>query len=101
MVRKRLLQDLETKSDLLKRILDSFQHGALSTKIASFYERLFTVPMKCLVRTFTCFQSWSLILVPVVDKDSAVLGYPGQEALPVDADHRDICKIQTTDGDLW
>lgn len=101
MVRKTLLHDLGTNSDLLKRISESFQHRVLSIKIASFYEHVFTVPMKCLVRTFTCFQSWSLILVPVVDKDSAVLGYPGEEALPINADHRDICKIRTTDGDLW
>ena len=53
-VRKTLLQDLETNSDLLKRISDSFQHRALSIKIASFYERVFTMPMKRLVRMGTC-----------------------------------------------
>jgi hypothetical protein len=36
-----------------------------------------------------------------VDKESAVLGYPGEEALPVDADHRDICKIRTIDSQQW
>jgi hypothetical protein len=36
-----------------------------------------------------------------VDKDSAVLGYPGEEALPIDADHRDICKIREMDSQQW
>ena len=36
-----------------------------------------------------------------MNKDSAVLGYPGEEALPIDADHRDICKISTTDSQQW
>ena len=62
-VRKTLLQGLETNSDLLKRISNSFQHRALSIKIASFYERVFTMPMKHLVRRVTCSQSWLLILV--------------------------------------
>ena len=62
-VRKTLLQDLETNSDLLKRISDSFQHRALSIKIASFYERVFTIPMKRLVRMVSSFQSWLLISV--------------------------------------
>jgi hypothetical protein len=37
----------------------------------------------------------------VVDKESAVLGYPGEEALPVNADHSDICKIRTVDSQQW
>ena len=36
-----------------------------------------------------------------MDKDSAVLDYPGEEALPMDADHRDICKIRTIDSQQW
>ena len=36
-----------------------------------------------------------------MDKVSAVLGYPGEEALPIDADHRDICKIRTMDSQQW
>ena len=36
-----------------------------------------------------------------MDKDSAVLGYPGEEALPIDADHTDICKIRTMDSQQW
>lgn len=100
-VRKTLLKDLETNSKSLKRISDSFQHRALSIKIASFYERIFTMPMKRLVRMGTCSQSCLLIVIKVVDKDSAVLGYPGEEALPIDADHRDICKIRTMDSQQW
>ena len=71
-----------------------FQHRALSIKIASFYEHVFAEPMKCLVRIVACSRSWLLNLVQVVDKDSAVLGYPGEEALPIDADHR---YLQDTD----
>jgi hypothetical protein len=48
-VRKTLLHDLETKSGVLKAISESFQHRAMNLKIASFYERVFTMPMKRLV----------------------------------------------------
>jgi hypothetical protein len=48
-VRKTLLQDLETKSGLLKAISEAFQHRALNIKITSFYERIYTMPMKRLV----------------------------------------------------
>ena len=60
MVWKTLLQDLETNADLLKRISDSLQYRTLTIKIASFYKRVFTMPIERLVRMFTCSQSISL-----------------------------------------
>jgi hypothetical protein len=62
-VRKTLLQDLETKSGLLQRISESFRHRALNIKIASFYERVFTLPMKRLVVSLSFSQGSILILV--------------------------------------
>jgi hypothetical protein len=49
-IRKDLLKDLETNSRTLQLISDSFQHRAMVLKIASFYEREFTLPLKHLVR---------------------------------------------------
>ena len=37
----------------------------------------------------------------VVDEASAVLGYPGEEAIPVDADHVNIAKIDSMDTQQW
>jgi hypothetical protein len=48
-VRKYLLEDLETNSKTLKAISDAFQHRAMDIKITSFYERENTLPMKRLV----------------------------------------------------
>ena len=62
-VRKTLLKDLEDNSELLKGISDSFRPRAQTIKVASFYERVNTMPMKRLVRTSTCSQSWLLILI--------------------------------------
>ena len=51
LTRKGLLKDLEQNSESLKVISESFRHRATELWITSFYERLFTMPMKGLVRS--------------------------------------------------
>jgi hypothetical protein len=42
-----------------------------------------------------------LTLLKVVCQASAVLGYPGEEALPVDTNHNSLGKIQKTESQHW
>lgn len=33
----------------------------------------------------------------VLEKDSSVLGYPGEVSMPLDADHHGVCKYESRD----
>ncbi|TLD25173.1 hypothetical protein PspLS_05923 [Pyricularia sp. CBS 133598] len=80
-VRKPFVRDLIPGSDALGEINESFRHYAPDLKLWSFYE---TLP----VRT-------AVLNKIIVEKDSATLGYPGEEIAALDADHRQVCKFET------
>ena len=75
-----LIKDLERSSKLLDSINEDFRHVADRLKLVSFYET-----------RKTSLGSVSSILI--VEKQSAVLGYPGETIIPLDADHRNMCKF--------
>uniref|UniRef100_A0A0B7JPH5 Uncharacterized protein n=1 Tax=Bionectria ochroleuca TaxID=29856 RepID=A0A0B7JPH5_BIOOC len=79
-VRIGLLNDLEPQSRVLKDIEDQFLQRTVGLQIFTFYERVKTKHIKSLV----------------VESDSAILRLPNEVPLPLEADHRNICKFLTS-----
>ena len=75
------ITNLERRSELITILNDSFRHYVDDLFLYSFYE---TQPTNLKVRT-----------AMIVEKDSAVLGYPREKSQPLNADHRGICKFET------
>lgn len=75
---KQYISELSISSPTLQEINEQFRHIAPSVSIVSFYETLKT--------------SIALFPVMVLQRDSSILGYPGEISKPLDADHHDVCK---------
>ncbi|KAK1634966.1 hypothetical protein BDP81DRAFT_55296 [Colletotrichum phormii] len=75
------LTDLRKNSPSIESINDEFRHIHDRLSLYSFYE---TEPTNLGIRS-------SLI----VEKDSAILGYAGERAAYINADHRGVCKFNT------
>lgn len=71
--------DLETNSEAIQVINDGFRHVSVSLELWSFYET----------------QNMKLFSSLIVNPESAVLGYPEENQIPMTADHRSICKFET------
>ena len=76
---KVFVSELKRKSISVETINDSFRHYVGNLHLTSFYE---TQPLAKFA-----FQAM------IVEKDSAILGYPNEQAIPLDADHRGVCKF--------
>lgn len=84
-IRTDLLDDLRPKSDLLMTISSDFVERAATLTIFSIYERNF-------------LPGWGDL---VVDKDSAVLNLINETRLPVNRDHRTMCKYLTSTSEEY
>ena len=82
---KAFVQEIERNSTSVEAINDAFRHFGGSVQLYSFYE---TKPLAKLG-----------LQAIIVDKHSAVLGYPNEQSAPLIADHRGVCKFQST-GDV-
>ena len=73
--------DLERGSGAIQLINDEFRNYCTNIKICSFYET----------------QKLRLVMTSslIVDPESATLGYPQEEQIPTNADHRSICKFES------
>ena len=80
--KKLYVNEIERNSTSIEDINDAFRHHAEGLFLHSFYE---TRPFVKVL-----FQAM------IVDKDSAVLGYPNEQHTPMDADHRSVCKFSST-----
>lgn len=78
---KPFVSDLIPESSTLRDINDTFRHYASDLRLWSFYE---TLPMKPRVLNKI-----------VVERHSATLGYPNEEIIAMNADHRQLCKFDT------
>ncbi|KAI1328234.1 hypothetical protein F5Y16DRAFT_409897 [Xylariaceae sp. FL0255] len=79
---RQYITDIFKGSPALQVINDEFRAFADELQIWTFYETL---------KTRTSATSTTVI----VDRDSAVLGYKGEIAQPLNADHRSICKFDS------
>ncbi|KAK4234432.1 hypothetical protein C8A03DRAFT_37793 [Achaetomium macrosporum] len=76
---KEYITQLARRSPTIDELNEAFRHHASKLHIFSFYETLATAtgPMS----------------VMVVDKASAVMGYPNETPMPLCADHHNVCKF--------
>ena len=89
---KQLSTDLESNSRVRGEISKSFIERGKRLEIFSFYEvdkMEFLNCMVCLIKK-TQVNSCILICRQVVDKSSAVLGWPNEVAIAVNGDHRSM-----------
>ncbi|KAK6068745.1 NACHT and WD domain-containing protein [Seiridium cupressi] len=75
--------ELARRSPTIDELNESFRHHASKLQIFSFYETLATAigPKS----------------VMILDKNTAVLGYPRETSQPLIANHHDVCKFKSTD----
>ena len=75
---KQYISELSINSPTLQEINEQFRNLAPNVSLVSFFETLKTAigPSQ----------------VMVLQKDSSILGYPGEISKPLDADHHDVCK---------
>ncbi|KAF2745350.1 hypothetical protein M011DRAFT_145485 [Sporormia fimetaria CBS 119925] len=71
--------DLRSSSRIIQSINDEFRQYADELRIKSFYE--------------TRKLQMGLTSTLIVEKNSATLGWPKEEQMPMNADHRSICKF--------
>ncbi|KAL8989698.1 MAG: hypothetical protein Q9177_001474 [Variospora cf. flavescens] len=80
---KLYVSELAKNSFILQRLNEQFRHIAPRLEIVSFYET----------------QSTSIGLkrarVMILEKESSVLGYPGETSKALDADHHNVCKFDS------
>ncbi|KAJ4319205.1 hypothetical protein N0V84_006487 [Fusarium piperis] len=72
-----LPKDLEPDSRDLERISQSFKARSAGLRIYSFYET----------------EKMDFMKTVVVNRDSAVLGIPAEKSIPMDGNHRTICRF--------
>ncbi|KAH0558952.1 hypothetical protein GP486_004423 [Trichoglossum hirsutum] len=76
------IAELAVGSQALQKLNEQFRHVAPRLQIVSFYE----------TRPTTMFKKTQIM---VLEKDSSVLGYPGEISKPLDADHHGVCKYES------
>ncbi|KAI1392460.1 uncharacterized protein F4822DRAFT_436235 [Hypoxylon trugodes] len=78
---KPFVSDLIPNSSTLRDINDTFRHYASNLRLWSFYETLPARPR--------------ILNKIVVERHSATLGYPNEEIIAMNADHRQLCKFSS------
>ncbi|KAI1087197.1 hypothetical protein F5B19DRAFT_497604 [Rostrohypoxylon terebratum] len=78
------ISELAAGSQTLQKLNEQFRHAAPKLQIVSFYETRPTTMLK-------------KAQIMVLEKDSSVLGYPGEISKPLDADHHGVCKYASPD----
>lgn len=76
---KQYVAELARGSPTIDELNDSFRHHTSKLQLFSFYETLATVT--------------GPVSVMVVEKSSAVMGYPSETPAPLAANHHDVCKF--------
>ncbi|KAI0835352.1 hypothetical protein F5Y06DRAFT_138814 [Hypoxylon sp. FL0890] len=79
---KQYISELAKNSLTLQRLNEQFRHIAPRLEIVSFYETRATSIIKN-------------IGIMILEKDSSVLGYPGETSKALDADHHGVCKYDS------
>lgn len=98
----KLVQALKSNSDELVQLTSDFRHQIPKYSIVSFFE---LKPMGIPNSLVSCpdinpatalhFEGWRPFDSQIVDKKSALLEVFGEDQIPVDANHRDMCKFGT------
>ncbi|KAK8130582.1 hypothetical protein PG999_002962 [Apiospora kogelbergensis] len=85
-IRTQLLEDLKRKSDILGAVCSQFVERSQSLhRIFSIYERVRIKGLPSLV----------------VEEDSAVMGLPNEVPIPIEANHRSMCRFSTNSSEQY
>ena len=93
---KQYIADLKKNSPAIEALNEDFRNLAPKLQIFCFYETLeTTVAFKSFVRPTSQVEIVTLFIHPqmVLEKESSILGYPGEISRPLDADHHTVCKF--------
>ncbi|EGS19443.1 uncharacterized protein CTHT_0049040 [Thermochaetoides thermophila DSM 1495] len=82
------VEELIRKSTTTDQLRESFRHLAPKLRIISFYE---TKPTPIALGISTM----------IVEKDNAILDYPGEESMMLAADHHQVCKFKSTNDNNY
>jgi hypothetical protein len=99
----RLVSTLQSNSDSLMRLTSDFKSQLPNYQVASFYE---TKPMKWFSTPVSLASHFDLdevntVMTQIVEKCSALLEVHGEDQIPVDANHRDMCKFGARDDPVY
>ncbi|KAI9715530.1 MAG: hypothetical protein M1828_000782 [Chrysothrix sp. TS-e1954] len=84
---KQFIAELTKNSFTLQKLNEQFRHIAPRLDIVSFYEtQMTTIGHKRIM---------------IVERDSSVLGYPGEISRALDADHHGVCKYDSPEDPLY
>jgi len=97
---KQYISELAKNSFTLQKLNEQFRHVAPRLDIVSFYEtQPCSIGLKNARIVSRCrrnpFQSCANDSKMVLEKDSSVLGYPGETSKALNADHHDVCKFDS------
>ncbi|KIW20491.1 hypothetical protein PV08_01066 [Exophiala spinifera] len=84
-VQKGLLTNLSFSSQILADISTAFKEIASDIDIKTFYETAIMLPLK----------------VPVVERDSAILGLPTEQTIPIAANHREMVRFANINSEKF
>ncbi|KAL8644571.1 MAG: hypothetical protein Q9226_007697 [Calogaya cf. arnoldii] len=87
---KLYVSELAKNSFTLQKLNEQFRHIAPRLEIVSFYETQSTsIGLK------SARVIWANDIKMILEKESSVLGYPGETSKALDADHHNICKFDS------
>ncbi|MBE3049848.1 hypothetical protein IMZ48_46600 [Candidatus Bathyarchaeota archaeon] len=101
------ISELATGSQTLQKLNEQFRHVAPKLDIVSFYETRPTSMMNSVRKTKLVRRDldpcgWiekdsrlTSQIQMVLEKESSMLGYPGEISKPLDADHHRVCKYES------
>lgn len=96
---KHYISELCKNSFTLQKLNEQFRHIAPRLDIVSFYETQSTsIGLKSSRVVGDCSR---LLFIPtkalqmILEKDSSILGYPGEKSKALDADHHNVCKYDS------
>ena len=84
---KAYIDDLDTHSRTLQDINEQFRTSSGELELMSFYE--------------TRKTSFGIKKSIIVERESATLGYPKEQSVPLNADHHTICKFRSQDDENY
>lgn len=95
---KHYISELARTSFTLQKLNEQFRHIAPRLDIVSFYETQPTLigrTAKIVSLLLGLIRESANALKMVLEKDSSVLGYPGETSRALTADHHDVCKYES------
>lgn len=97
-----LMADLQKNSKMLIDISKQFVHRGKDLKIYTFYEtqRLRGVVV-CTLSDSNCVRMTNITYLQLVNELSARIGAPNERLFPVEANHRNICKMPAKESPIY